>query len=1463
VFVRDGEFETVFLPGTLAGEAEIKITATNPQIPQTTTTIDILPNEAAKIKIKEMPAQLIEGGDYFPVSAVLVDEYGNEITDQNFDIDWEIQGGSIQDPEQNQEQNQQKGLVKIGIRPDSTNPVQLTARSTSVQTETQIQLETLETPVLKAIQQEKQIIAGQKDPLTIVLQAQTKTGQLLNIDTPVELVVDDVDLGIVPKTVELQNGRTQFKIFPGTKAGIFTLKMYALGFDVRPLQIKILPEKAEKLELTLSKKSLDKQENTTAWLAVEAIDKYGNRDTNFNQSVSLSFNDVYIPSNGELQDLTDEWDAIGFSESQKQFIVNRKKNPDRKSPPSDPELLTIDKGQSLRLRNGYGESKVSVVQKTGTVHLVAKANNIAAGLLKFDVTNTIRLERIHSWQPTALFSLLTGFQGAFVPHTPSLGNAFLFLGQNQAVGTSISDPKGKKQKGYIHTDGGFDGDLIFQFQEAPTLQFRHQDTNVAEIRFQYENKPPFVIQTQSNAYMSEGISLYPEPGISFVRDDNTVWLDDRPLFRITNQGGIQPLESELIIQNTNKNIFEWSLLLEDDRIATLTYTLKDPNPKVVQNFYSNEWGGVLVKPDFFEVKAEKGFTGETTESPLGILFYSEKEWASANEKLGTSKQSIEDAWETENIGWDKDFKPLVHMAAGNMIGMATQWGASPDFILLGDPTLSIQTANESSKIGLTKDMGTQITKDPDGPMDDIFVYDIDGDETKEILTVGGNEIKILYRDALAPDRYFSGGSLIKFADGAKGVVVFDNNQDGFADILQLNDAGDLFIHKNNEGQFQKIPLSEYLAESGQTWNEEVPIKQMGNGRFDNDNFEDVVLLDEEQCLIYLHGQKNGFKTPQKADCLTPSFQDFSEEYIVSENQDPYASLFDPDPLTVLRGFKVSFDGITQTASQTEELKTYQTPLTPFAPIDKNGFVNGKFTLTSQNRSRSALKPEDGIQATFEVSAEGGISKFHFIAPTIDGMELVPDTIECTGCLQEIEEKQTTPQGIFWIEAGSIESQTSFTWQMKMTELPELEWQIEGNGSRGTDTLQIPWEAENQKQIITYTANSSGNLTRQIEAYEEPETVTEESFFGNKTNQEVKEELMKPLAQDSDGDGYPDMYDDPGVFEATDFRTAEINTTLEDSVQEAQDEKQPKSCPPNQSGGLPMVPKTFLAPGPDTNYIPPMSFPGAFQMGTPVSWAPPPPASPTPQVAAFRFYVMPTTNGKVGIGGCSGSYFTNMVPPVWTPTCYSKVPSDIEPICMGSEESSSEKGNKNLFSGNKNLSKFMPRLGGEGNKQIAGADIITTFTQDQYREFSNVKFPTVKFKRPKFDMDIGGDVLREASHPSPVASTASPMQLWAQNINEWLRVSVISKPASTQSTQDDSESLPNKDELIAQSPYLKTKAPTITIPYIKITKNEKEAYEKAFKQYEEEYTEWDIEMTKRIQRFEQEIPKSETRKFRRI
>ncbi len=1318
--LKNGVTEFTFIPGTKAGDGIITIQDEGKLLPSAMVEFEILPAKAEKIKINA-PEILVKNGVEIEAEAVVTDRFGNAVLENVPIVQWK-----------NSTKDAGKGNT-ILLQTKELKPVSIAAELSEIEKSfIQKEIPVIDHPQLLVEVEKDSLVAGTENPFMIPVSVSKELPGSFEIDVSVK-----GESGIFPEKIILTNGFGELPFRAGTFAGDSTVTLQAPGFGSTTFEVEVLPADPYKIDLSAERTILQINDERDATLLLRVLDRFGNEVPFVEGEITLLQNPGEKWESADLDDLED----LGVFErdsSVKRFLEQELVDTELTTNP----VVEFDPA-SPHISNGAKEVKINTTNFGGHIFLVAMAEGLIPDTLELDVLNVLKQEEFSTTlNPKSLLTLLLGIDGGKL-QAPSFGNKFLFDGETQAVATLVQELEPHK--------------IVFSF--SPNGEF-----TAKELTIKSGNEFSFSIDKSATAtfYFSEEPTLNGSVGWEFVPKEkvetsiknNILWQEKNKILQLLPGGGFY-LESNVRLLQT-ESWKQWDVQYMNNVIGTISLISENSNI-LTSSFIGSgtDTQGLLVESLFPEIYVQPFFTGKSTTDEMGIVGMNQEKLESPKKILRSAKVSAEDALMEDGVGWTTSWKPGALFAAGNIAGESVRIAASDAMILLGDPTISVPDENETNSVGFTDDIGKSLWTSSFGAIDQVLSADLNGDGRAEIFPRTGNRLFVLYQDEHQRDNFRDAGLLLRFADGVKTLVVHKDSYGNLLNFIQLNDEGNLILHTNEKGVLSRKKLDLGIGKK---------ITDIKTAELNGDKYSDLVLSDEANTLWFAYGRKDGWYSAQYVESFALRFDEIDEKYLSAEDQGVPQTTINKFPQ--LDEFSVRFNGIDATDSWSGELDFYGTRT--FVQLSDNRRFDAWYKMnTEDSGSIDTVVPGQRFKHSLVISGnQQAYSEGEFVLPKSVGFQFDETSFVCDSC-ETLPEIKVLPK-VIQITIGNIPAHANivFNWDSIAEEVLPIRYFVsdfEKNDAR--DDVAVAWHSDGTAETIQFISGENNGTVpaRSSDAVKDAPT----SPYLRMSSRETKKVFPDLLPSDFDAEATADDVLDCLGTEQTDdglpimFAIPSVGEALLNMLGGAK----------KVASWLDAIPSVaFLAPGPQSIYIPPYAIPIPVPaIGFPIFWVapqlPPVGAGPMP-TSLFRLYIIPTTSLQVGIAICGGPVIDPSMSPTgipFPPQCFVIIPQFSSGSGGASAGGNSESGSSSedtqtsctdLEPANEATpaQEFLQQLfapSGSGitfqsglpiiikgkslptNSQIKAADILSQWVQDQWREFTNFKFPKFKIKFPKF------------------------------------------------------------------------------------------------------------------------------------
>jgi len=1419
--IEKGVAGILFFPGKEAGLAEIMIRDEKGKLPPKKLFITIEPGPPVAIDLGSDRA-LVKGAEFSQVAAQIVDEFGNIIDDIETKFQWETENLEISDSdEETFETQSEAGKSAISVRDNSketTARIEVFADVLPEGTGRSINFNVVKDPVLRAEIEPNQVVAGQDTPVKMKIFAEDGAGKKIRGDFEIFISEESTLFRNKLNTIIVQDGEGEFDFIPGTKSGNFEIAITSHGFVPTTVDFNLLPEKPEKIEISMRKEIIEMDSNKSFFVDVRVVDKFGN---------TADFDDqIWIY-------------------------------------PTDKTSNRIKRDSThVFVHDGIGEMKIWP-QSSGIVHLIAKfdskessdstVTSLILDALEFEIKNKFSFIDAADLTSKSIFSMWLDFPGMDFLRPKAFANRVFHGGENLALGTHISDPTPNLRFGFLAPDGKIDKKLKPELNFGEVLEFDifAQEQNLVRTQILF-NEPLFFINAEKRKKDGLYLDFGTKINSKITEENGIILMDKNSLFSIQERGGISLIDSKIkFVQSSHDSIFVWGIFLDEEKIGDLEIVFADADLRLVTEFPPTDVG-IFLKKIAPDIEVKDVFTDNSTHGLRGLAFVSTYKKESSLKKLGQEPNSQRKIWEG-------DWKPGILFAAQNSAGESAMFGADDNFILLGDPTASVLTANTKSAFGFTTDVGRPIWSHPKGmKIDQVLTGDANGDGNTDIFVRERNFVFALLADDTGVQNFRDGGPLLRFADGGEVLLSLDNDEDGFTDFIQLNDDAKIIFHKNQNGNFVREELNFPEIER--------PIVNLKKGDFNGDEVSDLVVLDDGNGLWYVLGDKDSFQTPKKIYDFFPNFEESVEEYSVAvSRQADFDRTVQKNSGPFLNKLLVTFDEL-NSEDQISEFFDKK----PFVAVSDNSSFDA--TLKTSNDAKTIVEPSDLILAEFEIDSDSALSNFEFIVPEFKNMEVVTDSLLCNGCASQPVFKKINDRFVVQNIPVPANEKIKFSWKLRVAKMLPIDFFVGDFDHRDDiDDLSVPREIAGEKNFIQFLSNPvqttsfvpktwlaaiSSSISSLVPLEKRVIPVSE---FGVNTEPsdtiDVPVVVQTKLSETNTVTGLPQGWNG-AMSQNLDYTasTSSSATQMSSALNEVRGYRNDFVCGDGNCG-ISTLSKAFRGPGYDVTYLSPFAYFSGMNVGKPVFAFPttkftshgpvismypldsPGKQFPSVFTSFIRSYVSPTTTGKVGLSVCLGNYVSNMIAPIFSQKCFVSVPSTLPDFGITEElgladftsdvnrkafsatnfqtggsgsvfQISSTTANKNATpkSNNFKLSDSIPDI---SNTQIKPVSPIETWVTEQYQEIGNFKLPSVTIK--KLNLPENFDSTESVRESAPEMSVAKEEKSIWKN----LFTSVIQDEKGTGSSQNGFD-FGKEIGKLNQNSLIEIRKEKITIPIPKIT-----------------------------------------------
>lgn len=488
------------------------------------------------------------------------------------------------------------------------------------------------------------------------------------------------------------------------------------------------------------------------------------------------------------------------------------------------------------MKNGKGTLKIQGGKETADITLIAEHEELKNAKTDIPLLARVDSEGWKETYPQNLFASFVGFPAGDFTQEDYFGGVHLFEGKTEAVYSFLNGPSPAPilsiASNHQITTTGLNQKVLVQFlSNELLLQAFDQETMQTLI----SKKTPLNLE-EVKKYGGET----PEANILYAEALNS----DYAIVSHLNGLQIRSFTGETIanLQPTNIQItdpnFEWVYVNEPEYDA-IEFNLSDgltTAARIILQLTPEK----LLPENFEEISPALNWTtvygGKSTNDPSGLAFF---EYSAA----------VPEAEREEFYGFEGLDKYLSLFASGTNVGEAVKYNMPSSAVLLGDPTIRLNTKSTSS-LNYNSATGEQIYADPEGKQIvsiNHFNFNNDGYQDVALLTEDGR-VRLLEGGATEPP-YIDKGNLAFLVDGGVALEAFDFEKDNYEDLLVATDEGRLGILHNDK---------EVIARTDHKLNIGKKIYAITQGDMDQDGYGDLVVLDSRgDIYIFYYNSERG------------------------------------------------------------------------------------------------------------------------------------------------------------------------------------------------------------------------------------------------------------------------------------------------------------------------------------------------------------------------------------------------------------------------------------------------------------------------------------------------------------------------------------------------------------------------------------------------------------------------------
>ncbi|MBU1682326.1 S-layer homology domain-containing protein [Patescibacteria group bacterium] len=482
------------------------------------------------------------------------------------------------------------------------------------------------------------------------------------------------------------------------------------------------------------------------------------------------------------------------------------------------DLLT----PSITLDEGGGVIRLQAGKHTGEFILSAAHPDLTGGVEVLPILARVESDDWNSIYSQNLFASMVGFPAGNFFEENYFGGAHLFNGKTEAVYSSMTGPTPPpvisiapnykinltepQQKVYVETSENTLLLQAFDQTKLQTLISKSIPLNFDEVILwdrdtELEENKVYLELLSSNYKLNESKTGLQ---VSTIFNDSILELEGNKIYL--------PDPEYYLMYNSEPEFDLVELILTDGfgEIARLMLNFTPEN---------------LGENSFDEINSsyitEKTFSGKSTNDPTGIVLYDPQDEA-------------EEEARGEYYGLEGDNKYLQLFTGGMPIGEAVKFNLPTNGVLLGDPTIQLETRS-SSGLDYDSSIGEKIYQDhKNSQIISINSFNFNNDNYEDVaMVLEDGRIRLMEGGPTEPilrDR----GDIAFMGDGAIAIEKFDFENDGYEDLLVATDEGRLAILHNDR---------EVITRTNQDIKVGKKLYTILKDDMDADGFEDLVTLD--------------------------------------------------------------------------------------------------------------------------------------------------------------------------------------------------------------------------------------------------------------------------------------------------------------------------------------------------------------------------------------------------------------------------------------------------------------------------------------------------------------------------------------------------------------------------------------------------------------------------------------------
>lgn len=689
---------------------------------------------------------------------------------------------------------------------------------------------------------------------------------------------------------------------------------------------------------------------------------------------------------------------------------------------------------NIGMTKGKGVIKIMGGRETGDIKLIAEYAALKTGTIQVPLLARVDSETSKDSYPQTLFASFVGFPAGDFTQENYFGGTHLFAGKTEAVYSFLNAPApeaslviapnhlitttGQSQTVYVEFP---ENQMLLQAFDQKTMQTllsKKVNLNFDAVG-KYEGKAPDVGTMMVEVLDTDYVAIKNQEGYDVKN------LKDEVI------ASLQPNKVRVVDSN-----FKWVYEPQPEFNAIelkLTDGLAVP-ARVLMSLKPE-----AIKPENFQeispaLKWNITYSGKSTNDPTGLEFYD-------------ANATVPEVTREEFYGIEGQQKYISLFSSGTNIGDAVKFNMPTNAILLGDPTIKLQTTSLSS-LNYNNATGQQLYEDPEGSQIvsiNHFNFNNDGYEDVAMLMQDGR-VRLLEGGATEPP-YKDRGNVAFLVDEGVALETLDLEKDNYEDLLVATNEGRLAILHNDK---------EVITRTDQKLNIGKKMYKILKGDMDQDGYADLVILDSRGDIYVFYYNPATKSFPENGQWIA----NYGYSLKLGENLNAdldirYAGMPEPsqpgeEPGNVVAtGTKPPLEGfeLGGTVDENASLALIQsmaqankeaakdptaaakataedTPKLPwpegdatetyFAPIESIGGLNVIKKVVNKDRPEAKnVDLEETLTYTIEINAGASLNNV-VVADTVpDALTFMPETVTCvSGGCEEVKALQNSVRVFF-------------------------------------------------------------------------------------------------------------------------------------------------------------------------------------------------------------------------------------------------------------------------------------------------------------------------------------------------------------------------------------------------------------------------------------------------------------------